>query len=150
MSLERDLESLNRVALFSTLGTDEVRHLAFGTEPVTLGAGRWLFREGQLADAAYVLVSGAVLLNVEEHALTNGEGERSDQAGTLFGETALITEKRWQQSAITVEPSELLRIPRSLFLRVLGEYPDSADRLRRMLAERLSRTVSGWVLPKSR
>ena len=56
---------------------------------------------------------------------------------TLIGDAALLAETRRPATALAREPSSVLRIPRHLFQRVLGEYPDSAARLRRDWVKRL-------------
>jgi CRP-like cAMP-binding protein len=51
----------------------------------------------------------------------------------LLGETALVVATKRPVTAIARQPSTVLRISRALFLRVLEEYPASAERLRRDL-----------------
>jgi cyclic nucleotide-binding protein len=56
--------------------------------------------------------------------------------GTLLGELALFTETTRPVTATALEPSTVLCIPRSLFLKMLEGYPDAAVRLREILAKR--------------
>ena len=46
--------------------------------------------------------------------------------GTLLGELALLTETVRPVTATANEPSTVLRIPRTLFLKMLEGYPDAA------------------------
>ncbi len=50
--------------------------------------------------------------------------------GTLIGELALLTETVRPVTATANEPSTVLRIPRTLFLKMLEGYPDAAEKLR--------------------
>jgi len=50
--------------------------------------------------------------------------------GTLLGELALLTETTRPVTATALEPSTVIRIPRTLFLKMLEGYPDAAVRLR--------------------
>ena len=139
MSVELDLQILARAPLLSLLSEAELRHLAFGAEPLNAAEGRWLYRADQRCDGAYVLVSGAIGLVTDEAA--NTVDSRFDEPGTMFGEAGLVTETRWRSSALIEQPSRLLRIPRALFRRVLDEYPQSATTLQAYFAKRIDETV---------
>ena len=56
--------------------------------------------------------------------------------GTLLGEAALLTETRRPATARARADSTVLRISRTLFLRILDGYPDAAVRLRELIASR--------------
>ena len=56
--------------------------------------------------------------------------------GTLLGELALIAETKRPATAIAVEPSTVIRISRSLFLKMLEGYPEAANILRDQIAAR--------------
>jgi CRP-like cAMP-binding protein len=62
--------------------------------------------------------------------------------GALVGELALITETRRPATATALEPSTVLRIPRSLFLKMLDGYPSAAEKLRDILASRSRQSAS--------
>ena len=140
MSLENDIAALRKVALFASLSDEEVRHLAFGAEPVSLSSSRWLYRIGQRAEGAIVLVSGSVQLFANED--DRDQSVLLDQPGTIMGETALIAAKAWNNSAASEEGAELLRVPRALFRRVIEEYPDSASRLQAYFAKQIDETLA--------
>jgi CRP-like cAMP-binding protein len=57
--------------------------------------------------------------------------------GGLLGDLALITDTVRTATATAQEPSAVLRIPRSLFLKMLEGYPDAARNLRDAMAARL-------------
>jgi CRP-like cAMP-binding protein len=50
----------------------------------------------------------------------------------------LITEMRVPATAIAKEPTVVLRLPRSLFRKMLEGYPDAAEKLRDIMASRLA------------
>ena len=56
--------------------------------------------------------------------------------GTLLGELALLTETTRPVTATAREPSTVMRISRSLFLKMLDGFPDAARRLRDDIAAR--------------
>ena len=55
----------------------------------------------------------------------------------LIGETALLTETIRPAAARAHTAASVLKVPRTLFLRALAEYPAGAARLRARLAERV-------------
>ena len=57
--------------------------------------------------------------------------------GALVGELSLITGNARPVTAIALEETVVIRIPRTLFLKVLEGYPDAARALRDVIAQRL-------------
>ena len=137
MSLDTDIELLSRVALFEGFRPDHLRLLAFGAEARTLGRGTQVYLEGTRADGGTVIVRGQIrLTSGEAHCTVTTHG-----AGALLAETALITPVEHAATAEAIEHTEVLKIPRPLFLRMLEEYPELAGILQR----RLARRVVGFV-----
>jgi CRP-like cAMP-binding protein len=126
MSIEDDIAFLERVPTLGLLGRDALRILAIGAESRYLHDGNVLFTQGEPADAGYVLQEGLLSLapvRGNADALTVGPG-------TLLGELALLTETQRPVTATALEPSTVIRIPRTLFLKMLEGYPEAAVRLR--------------------
>ena len=63
-------------------------------------------------------------------------------AGTLLGELALLTATVRPVTATALEASSVIRIPRTLFLRMLDGYPDAAQRLRVIIAKRADQAIT--------
>ena len=140
MSLESDIAVLRDVPLFADLTADQLRLLAFGAEHRRLRSGETLFRAAARADAGFVVASGEVTL------MQGPAGEERPVAqfgpGTLLGELALITETRRPATALTTEDCDLIRIPRTLFRRMLEEYPDLAVLLHEKIARQLGQMMA--------
>lgn len=139
MALENDVELLMGVPLLASLGRDALRILAIGAEQRRLQPNETLFREGEDADSAYLVVAGSILLR---HTLEPKRGEVTAEVGALIGETALVTDVRRPVTAIARSEAQLLRIPRNTFLRTLEGYPEAAANVRRAFAQRVAQTVS--------
>ena len=69
-------------------------------------------------------------------------GEVVAGPGTLLGELALIAETRRPATATATEPSTVIRISRSLFLKMLEGYPEAAQILREQIAARALQSAS--------
>ena len=132
MTIEDDIAFLERVPALRRLGAPALRILAIGAESYSLEAGQLLFAAGEPADCAYVIQRGSFNLKPERPR----DGEVIAEPGTLLGESALVTETRRPATATAREDSIVLRISRAMFLKMLENYPDAAQRLRELIAAR--------------
>ncbi|WP_158815866.1 Crp/Fnr family transcriptional regulator [Methylocapsa sp. S129] len=139
MALADDIERLSRTRPFNLLPREAIQLVAFSAEKRMLSANESLFEEGDLGDCGYFVLSGAIILTARGHA---GERAHIAHAGTLIGENAMVAEVHRPSSARARENSIVLRIPRQVFHRVLGEFPKEAARIRANLATRM-RKISG-------
>jgi CRP-like cAMP-binding protein len=135
MALDDDIRILSDVGLFEGFTQEQLRLLAFGAETTLLGADKKLYREDDEADSAYVVVAGRIVLYRE------GEGERlvigHVGPGAIMGELALIADTRRLTSASAEIDSEVLRLNRRMFRRILEEYPDLAIQLHHRISAEL-------------
>ena len=135
MALDDDIRILSDVGLFEGFTQEQLRLLAFGAETTMLGADKKLYREDDEADSAYVVVAGRIVLYRE------GEGERlvigHVGPGAIMGELALIADTRRLTSASAEIDSEVLRLNRRMFRRILEEYPELAVKLHHRISAEL-------------
>jgi CRP-like cAMP-binding protein len=132
MSVDDDIAFLERIPILRRLGAPALRILAIGAEGYDVQTGQVLFTVDEKADGAYIILRGSF-------SLTAKAGDQSEVVagpGTLLGESALITETKRPATARAREDSRVLRLARSMFLRVLDGYPDAALRLREHIASR--------------
>lgn len=125
MSLNDDIALLSLVPLFADIDDDKLRLIAFGAERRRLNRGQQLFREGAPADCAFAVASGSITL---ARNLVDGSVEVISTAGrgTLLSELAMISFVERKFTATAEEDSEVIRINRPLFRRMLEEYPEVA------------------------
>jgi CRP-like cAMP-binding protein len=140
VSIEDDVAFLEQVPTFAVLGRPALRILAIGAENRNMTAGEILFRAGDRADAGFVIMQGELNLRSVDHEVSHHSTVA--RRGTLLGEFALFTETTRTVTAIALTPSALLRIPRTLFLKMLEGFPDAASQLRTHMASRLDRTAN--------
>jgi len=152
MALEDDIALFERVPTFALLGKQALRILAIGAENHTLQSGTVLFYAGDLAESGYLVVDGA--LQLEPGTPLDGI-EMIAGPGTLVGEQALLTDAVRPATAIAMEQTTVIRISRSLFLRMLEGYPAAARKLRDAMSARadqwareLSAVMSGMNRPE--
>jgi CRP-like cAMP-binding protein len=137
MTIEDDIAFFERVPTLNMLGRAALRILAIGAESRYVHSGEVLFTAGDVADSAFIVQEGAFSLTAQ------AEGGNSVVVGrgTLLGELALLTETVRPVTATAKEPSTVLRVPRTLFLKMLEGYPDAAKKLRDILATRADQST---------
>lgn len=135
MALDDDIRLLGSVGFFEGLTTEQLRLLAFGAESMRLSAGRELYREGAAADGAFIVASGEIdLTTLRGNRLVT---LRTVGPSTILGDIALIAPARRATGAMARTDCELLRIGRTLFRRILTEYPETAVLLQERFAREL-------------
>ena len=138
MALDDDIIFLSRISTFRVLGREAMRILAISAQSVDLHGGEQLFEEGEPADGGYIVVRGSVEL---KSVAEGRSGSTVARAGTLIGETAMIVNTIRPATGTALEPTTLLKIPRSVFLRTLEGEPGAAVSLRDMMQRRLKATL---------
>jgi CRP-like cAMP-binding protein len=138
VALEDDIAFLAEVPTFALLGRQALRILAIGAESRKIPSGAVLFYAGDLADCGYVVQEGSFLMEGDRPGKSD---ESTVGAGALLGELALITDTVRTETATAQEESVVIRIPRTLFLKMLEGYPEAARTLRDAMAARLSQSV---------
>lgn len=131
MGIEDDIAFLETIPGLNVLGREALRIIAIGAESVYVHSGATLFHEGEAADAAFVVQEGSFSAAA---AQDRGEPATWDR-GALIGELALVTETKRPVTVTALSPSSVLRIPRSLFLKMLEGCPEAALRMRDHIAE---------------
>ncbi|GAB1717782.1 MAG: cyclic nucleotide-binding protein [Nitrobacter sp.] len=146
MSIDDDVVLLERVPTLRLLGAEALRVLAIGAEQQQFARGSILFRAGDDADAGYVVQDGGFRL----HVVDGSDREVIAERGALIGELALIVPMSRPATAVALEYSMVIRIPRTLFLRVLDSDPAAARRLRDELATRTRQATSDILMASAK
>lgn len=141
MALKDDITLFMQLSIFEGLSEEHLRLLAFGAERRRLEKGHVLFRQGAAADSAFVVTAGRLRLGM--HSASGGERVLGEAGpGSILTEIAMIADAERHFTATAVEDSEVIRISRMLFRRMLEEYPEVAIATDRRLRENFSRLVA--------
>ena len=144
MALDDEIALFARIPFFAGFEAEHLRLLAFGAEKRRLQAGEFVFREDDLADAAYVVRYGEVLTIQPGSDSKMRQSERVDRQygpGSMLEPMNLISLSKRPCDAVCSADSEVLRISRALFVRMLSEYPNLAV----MLRDRVGTQLKGFV-----
>src|SRR5262245_51445517 len=107
MSIDDDIAFLERVETLALLGHEALRILAIGAESRYVHDGDVLFREGDIADAGYVVQEGSFTLVSRDSPIQ--VDPIAVGPGVLLGELALLTETIHTATATATEPSAVMR-----------------------------------------
>lgn len=131
MGIEDDIAFLETIPGLNVLGREALRIIAIGAESLYVHTGNTLFQEGEPADAAFVVQEGSFSASAAHDTAEPAILGR----GVLLGELALVTDTKRPVTVTALEPSSVLRISRSLFLKMLEGCPEAALRMRDHMAE---------------
>ena len=134
------LDALRATPLFAQLPEADLRRLAEMAQPLTLGPGDLLLREGDPGDAMYVVVSG-------ELDVTKATGGNEIQLarvgpGTIQGEMSAIEGRPRSASVRAITQVDVLRVPRDALLAVFAVAPEAAFSVLQVVLNRLRSTES--------
>jgi MFS family permease len=107
------LDVLRAIRLFALLPPGDLEALARGAGRVSAAAGTVVIAEGEPGDLFYVILEGEVRVTQEGRRL------RVQGAGDFFGEIALLHDVPRTATVTSTIDTELLTLPREVFLRVL-------------------------------
>ena len=138
MTIEDDIAFLDGVPTLALLGRPALQILAIGSEGRYVHDGEVLFKAGDAADCGYVIQEGSFRLTP---AGAEDGNDVTVGRGVLLGELALLIDTVRPVTATAAEPSNVMRISRSLFLKMLEGFPDAALRLRDHIAARANQTA---------
>jgi CRP-like cAMP-binding protein len=138
VSIEDDIAFIERVPTLRMLGRTALRILAIGAESRFVAEGEVLFNAGDAAECGYVVQEGSFVLKSDSKSL----GEVIAEPGTLLGELALVAQTKRPATATARESSTVIRISRSLFLKMLEGYPEAAEILRDQILARTRQSIA--------
>ena len=145
MSVEYDIATLEQVPMLRVLGRGILRMIALGAETRQVHTGEMLFAPNEKPDCAFVVQSGMFALSMDPE---NSQRVIEAGPGSMLGEFALLTESARPFSAIAQQPSTVMRISRSMFMKILENDADAAVRLRDYVARRTRMSIAEMLTVK--
>ena len=140
MSLDQEVDVLRQIPLFANIDTAKLKLLCFASERLTYTAGQILISQGDVGDAAYIIVDGEaeVLVGSPAGPLKVAVLKRND----IVGEIAILCDV--PRIATVQAASELvtLKITKDVFFRMLTDFPEMGLKIMRVLADRLAKTTA--------
>ena len=135
MSLNEEVELLRSVPLFAKIEPSKLKLLAFTSERLTFAANQVLFNQGDIGDAAYVIIDGQadVVVDTPNGPLTVAKVGKN----AFVGEIAILIDVPRTATIRASTRLETLKISKDLFFRLVKEFPEMAVEIMRELARRV-------------
>jgi len=139
MSIEQEVELIRQFPIFQKLQPAMQKLLCFGSERLTYDPGQIMVREGDAADAVYVLIEGAVEITISSPKgpiVVNTIGRHE-----VIGEIAIFGDVPRTATVTATARVDALKISKALFINIVRQSPDAAIELLRILSTRLANTT---------
>jgi len=123
--------TLARVPLLGQMFPMERLALANMLQPAHFARGDTIIRQGEPADALYLIESGQVVVEQSGQAVaTLGEGD-------FFGEMSLLTSQPHRADVRALTPTEVLALPGAEFHELIEQRPDLEAQMRSVVEQRI-------------
>ncbi len=126
---------LQEIDIFQHTTSENLSHIAVVTEEVDFPPGEEIFREGELPDAMYVVVSGNVRLH------RSGQEVMIASHSDVFGTWALFDDEPRVVTATTTEECRLLRLDKEDFYDLLADHSQITQGVMKTLSMRLRKLL---------
>jgi signal transduction histidine kinase len=135
-----NLSDLRKSPLFRGLSDNELQQLMDMAEPVSLHAGEVLIQQGDIGDAAYVVINGEFEIQKQTGQSLIKIDVRNE--GDVVGEMALLASAPRSATVIAKTDSEILRIPQEAFEKLLSSSSTAALAVLHWVMARLTQNES--------
>lgn len=125
-------EIIEKVPLFEGASAQLIEDIVMALQSDILPPNTYVIQEGHLGHEMYFLQRG----EVQAFSQKTGKVYRNMGAGTFFGEIALVYSSRRTAAIKTLSYCELFVLYKKDFDRVLDNYPEFAEEVKRIAAER--------------
>ena len=140
LCLRDEVELLRKIPLFANIDPARLKLLAFTSERISFEKNQNLFSQGDMGDAAYVILDGnaAVLVQNQDEEAHVATIEKNE----FVGEIAILCDVPRTATVRATGHMETLKIMKEHFLDLMAEFPEMSIEVMRELANRLSDTTA--------
>lgn len=122
---------LQDVDIFNQIPSEDLAFIAHVTEEITVAPETDIYKEGELSDSMYLVLTGKIRLH------RGGLDVMVAGAKDVFGTWALFDAETRVVTATALEESRLLRIDKESFLDLLTDHGKITEGLLKAMASRL-------------
>jgi len=139
-TLSEEVDVLRRIPLFAAIDPGKLKLLAFASDRMVYRDAQNVFRQGEVGDAAYVIVRGAADVVVETPAGEIVVAKLGENA--VVGEIAILCDVPRTATLRAQGELTVLKIKKEHFLGLMTDFPKLGIQVMRELALRLSKTTA--------
>ena len=133
-------EKLQQVPLFLPLGENELERVAKASTTRVYAQGEEIVRRGQEGNSMFVIVRGAVKVQIPENGYQKTINEL--RANDFFGEMSLLTGQPRTATVVAAEETEVIQIKKSAIRPLFEANPDLMKSMRDIIEERRTVLIS--------
>jgi CRP-like cAMP-binding protein len=148
MSLTQDVEVLRSIPMFSKVDPAKLKLLAFTSERLEYLSGDELFRQGDYADAAYIILKGEadILVDTPSGRVKVASLGRND----IIGEIAILCDVPRTATVVAQSDLETLRVSKDGFFHLITQFPQVGIEVMTELASRLHDTTQALTVAQAK
>lgn len=148
MTLSKDVEVLRSIPLFAKIEPAKLKLLAFTSERLSFLPGDELCRQGDVGDAAYIILDGDadVVVETPSGPVRVASVGRND----IIGEIAILCDVPRTATVVARADLETLRISKDHFFQLVKQFPQIGLEVMHELASRLHHTTQSLSAAKAR
>jgi len=120
-----------KVPLFSSLNAEEIASIVDTLNPLLVPPGHKIVKQGDEADAMYIIISGEVEVYVEAKTIKLRPGD-------FFGETGILRGTIRTADVVARTECQLLELRKVKFNELARTYPDLGDHVKDIMNSRLN------------
>jgi CRP-like cAMP-binding protein len=138
MSINEEVDRLKKIPLFANVDATRLKLLAFASERLTYPPATELFHQGDVADAAYLILEGSVdvLIEIPDGQLPVAKIGSNE----LVGDIGILCDVARTATVRSEGEVVALKITKELFFQMVSDFPAMAIEVMRELATRLDHT----------
>jgi CRP-like cAMP-binding protein len=139
MTLQRDVEVLRNIPLFSKVEPAKLKLLAFTSEHLQFMSGEEVCRQGDPGDAAYIVLEGEadILVDTPQGRVKVATLGKND----ILGEIAILCDVPRTATVTAATALATLRISKDGFFNLVTQFPQVGVEVMHELAARLHHTT---------
>lgn len=107
---------LQEISIFEFISTEDLAYIAAITDEIEVKSGNHVYKEGEISDAMYMVIEGAVRLHRDGEEVTVARNKE------VFGSWSLFDDEPRIATATTLEDSLLLRVSKDDFVDLLSDH----------------------------
>jgi CRP-like cAMP-binding protein len=148
MSLSQDVEVLRSIPLFAKIDPTKLKLLAFTSERLEFGAGDELFHQGDVGDAAYIILEGSadIMVDTPRGAVKVARIGKNE----IIGEIAILCDVPRTATVVAGSALATLRVSKDGFFRLVNQFPQIGVEVMHELASRLHHTTQALTSARAR
>ncbi len=148
MSLASDMDVLRSIPLFAKIEPAKLKLLAFTSERLSFMAGDEVCHQGDVGDAAYIILEGEADISVDtaNGPMTVATLGKND----IIGEIAVLCDVPRTATVTAKTDLETLKVSKENFFQLITQFPQIAIQVMHELAERLHNTTQDLTKARAR